>query len=208
MMNGEIIMTTNFYVEKADEKEAAFSLGMSCFKFKELGISAFFVHEDKVGYESNSFHCLFGRLRSRLSNFKSFLIVASPAWQPKSRVVKYYGLWGALERKGAVLDSDLFSTEKALESEKGIKFFGIKEFETVKGVADVLKKEPNSCVLMINSNGFSFGEFEGFDFEGFYQEVISRIFLVRGWVLIKYFGGFDDEKKGFLVLTNSTDLLI
>ena len=64
-------------------------------------------------------------MKEKLPHLELWLIAGTSAWQPNTRVVRYYKLWAALKARGLDIPTDSPSMDEVLvESDRGLKFFG------------------------------------------------------------------------------------
>lgn len=64
-------------------------------------------------------------MKEKLPHLELWLLAGTSAWQPNTRVVRYYKLWAALKMRGLEMATNSPSKEEvSVESDKGLKFFG------------------------------------------------------------------------------------
>jgi hypothetical protein len=85
-----------------------------------------------------------------LPSSELWLLAGTRAWQPDTRVVRYYKLWGALRARGLKVPGDIQSSEEVMiQSEGKLKFFGaarLSEF-AAEDLAQFLLKE--HCAYLV-----------------------------------------------------------
>jgi hypothetical protein len=133
------------------------------------------------------------------------LLIGSSTWQPNTRIVRYYGLKGAMERQGFLTPP---MEEIILETENKIKYFGISVIKNESSwLPKILVGQPN-CYLCVTKNPLGISNIPKTGWTGNYAMDLDFILNIAfaGGILIKRFGDFDDIERG-LLMVGSSDLI-
>lgn len=87
---------------------------------------------------------VFALLKEKLRRLELWLLAGTSAWQPNTRVVRHYKLWGGLRVRGLEIPPDSQSMEVLIESGIGVKFFGaakLSDFDAVDIIVKILLEE-------------------------------------------------------------------
>ncbi|VTU35322.1 hypothetical protein RA8CHR_05188 [Variovorax sp. RA8] len=133
-----------------------------------------------------------------------WLLAGTRVWQPDTRVVRYYKLWGALRARGLKVPDDIQSSEEVMmQSEGKLKFFGAARLSELaaEDVAQFLLKEhcaylvalprdlPRHTLLELGWTGDLSSD----------SEIINHL-VAADALLLKRIGEFDDLERGLLAL--------
>jgi hypothetical protein len=133
-----------------------------------------------------------------------WLLAGTRAWQPDTRVVRYYKLWGALRARGLKVPGDIQSSEEVMmQSEGKLKFFGaarLSEFAAEDVVQFLLTEHcvyfvalprdlPLHTLLELGWTGDLSAD----------SEIINHV-VAADALLLKRIGEFDDHERGLVAI--------
>ena len=201
-------MTTNIRVEAAENlftKNDVMNFNQAATTLTNAVAGASWV-ADGSSYETFLlvFNHVLTLVKSRLPGNELWLLIGSQVWQPDTRVVRYYKLWGGLRRRGFKIPDNKQSIEEVMiESQGRLKFFGAaKLFEfAVEEIAQILFKEhcaylvawpsglPLRTLLELGWSGDAWADLE----------FVNRS-AESDALLLKKIGEFDDPERGLLAI--------
>lgn len=161
-----------------------------------------------TGYSANEslrfvLAVVFSAIQEKFPEYNLWLLVGNSAWQPDTKIVRYYKLWGALAARGIKISHGMCSQEVMVEYGGKLKFFGAVKISelSIGSVANALSQERCAYLAalpshvspeMIITDGWS-GDLEE-DFK-----LISYAMKEKGLVLRRV-GEFDDVEKGLIAV--------
>ncbi|WP_200157356.1 hypothetical protein [Allochromatium vinosum] len=139
----------------------------------------------------------------KLQEYSVWVIVGNSAWQPDTRIVRYQKLWGAMKRRGIDTQRFISFTERMIEKDGRLKFFGgalLSEL-SLETAVDILLEERCMYFAVLPAH-FDIQELLRIGWSGdLIEDCDLAINLSKaGGALIKRVGEFDDRERG-LILT-------
>jgi hypothetical protein len=139
-------------------------------------------------------------IEANMPNHAICLLVGSSTWQPDTRIVRHYGLAGALKAQHLVIPP---LQELLVEAAGKIKYFGVADLsgKEIDEFANVIVSE-KCCYMVVIDKPINISELPK---EGWTGNIIEDKELVlhivnAGGILIQRFGSFDDQDKGMLLI--------
>ena len=146
---------------------------------------------------------VYSLIGGKLPSYQLWLLVGNSAWQPDTRIVRHYKLWGGLKARGIEISHVSDLQEVMRESEGKLKFFGAAQLSelSVASVVKALLEERCTYLVALPSNLTPQAILE-IGWTGELAEdssVITRL-NKSGAVLIKQLGKFDDKERGVVAI--------
>jgi hypothetical protein len=147
-------------------------------------------------------------VRVVLPDYETWLLIGSSAWQSKTRVIRHYGLWGALRARGFRVPSDSKSAvDIEIESADGLKFFGAEKISSFlnEDIVKILLNERCAYVISLPA-GISPRAWVDIGWLGDLSRDYQMIWLAAdsNALLAKKSGEFDDGELGLIVIGQSS----
>ncbi|WP_162574078.1 hypothetical protein [Variovorax sp. PBL-H6] len=143
-------------------------------------------------------------VKEKLPRNELWLLAGTRAWQPDTRVVRYYKLWGALRARGLKVPSNIKSSEEVMvQSEGKLKFFGatrLSEF-AAEDVAQFLLKEHCAYLVALPSKHLLYALLR----LGWVGDISADLKIINhvaeaDALLLKKIGEFDDRGRGLVAI--------
>ncbi|GGY72029.1 hypothetical protein ACFFTM_02505 [Pseudoduganella plicata] len=140
-------------------------------------------------------------VQRKLPRHRMWVLIASPAWQPDTRITRYHKLWGALKARGIEISHACEASEYVVASNEGVKFFGsicISEL-SLPSVAKALLAEKSAYILSCSGQS----TMEQLVETGWRGELGHDMALIESVtksdsLLFKVLGEFDDRERGLV----------
>lgn len=143
-------------------------------------------------------------MKKELPGSELWLLAGTRAWQPDTRVVRHYKLWGALRARGFKVPSDLQSGEEVMiHSEGKLKFFGATNLSELapENAAQFLLKEQCAYIVAL-PRGLPLHTLLELGWAGELPvdcAIISHVVEANA-LLLKRIGEFDDLERGLVAI--------
>ena len=140
---------------------------------------------------------------SKFPGYHVLLFTGNSAWQPDTRIVRYWKLWKAMRLNGIEIPQTNLSNEICLESEGKVKFFGAMQLSDSSIHVAVKAILNYRCTYLVAlPYHIDIQEMLELGWTGIFSEdanIIVNIYKQNG-LLIKRYGEFDDREKGLVVI--------
>lgn len=139
----------------------------------------------------------------RLPGYNIWLLIGDSTWQPDTRIIRYYRLWGGLKARGVEILPASRSHEVLHESEGKLKFFGatqLSELSIGPAVKALLEERCSYVAALPNNLGIEYILETGWSGDLVEDSSVISFVAKNGGLLLRRLGGFDDEERGLVAV--------